>query len=80
MPERCEECDRLWGDHKQAVQKSSRLQERLRRAEIRQDHELVEVLAAQLTILMSEQNRTSETFVQHQARAHSHKREPQTGD
>jgi hypothetical protein len=76
MPERCEECDRLWAEHKQVVQKSFRWQERLRRAEIRQDHELVNAVAAQLTILMSEQDRTSDAFVQHQARAHSGGSEP----
>jgi hypothetical protein len=46
----------------------------------RQDHELVNALTAQLTILMSEQHRTSETLVQHQARAHPRKGEPQTND
>jgi hypothetical protein len=53
---------------------------RTRLAEIRQGHELVNALIAQLTILMSEQNRTSEAFVQHQARAHPRKGELQTGD
>ena len=80
MSDRGEECDRLWGEHKQVVQKGFRLQECLRLAEIRQGHELVNALIAQLTILMSEQNRTSEGFVQHQARAHPRKGELQTGD
>jgi len=77
--DRCPECDRLWREHDEVSQKTFRLEARLIRAQSVQDHDLVEALAARLARLMQEQNRTSEAFAQHQAKAHSRKVGP-SGD
>jgi hypothetical protein len=69
----CEECDRLWREHSEVSQRTLRLEARLRRAELRQDHHVVQALAARLATLMQEQNRTSQAFVEHQAQAHPQK-------
>jgi hypothetical protein len=69
----CEECDRLWREHREVSQRTFRLEARLRRAEARQDHDVVQALAARLASLMQEQNRTSQAFVEHQAKAHPQK-------
>jgi len=67
------ECDRLWREHSEVSQKSFRLEERLRNAELCQDNDLANALARRLVSLMWEQNRTSEAFVEHQASAHPQK-------
>jgi len=69
----CDECDRLWLEHSEVSQKSFRLEAWLRHAELSQDHDLVQALAKRLASLMHEQNRTSEAFVEHQAKAHHQK-------
>jgi hypothetical protein len=71
--QRCPECDRLWREHSEVTQRSFRLEQRLRRAELRQDQDLVQMLVARLASLMQEQNRTSEAFVEHQAKDHPQK-------
>jgi hypothetical protein len=68
----CEECDRLWREHSEASHKSFRVEARLTRAQATQDYDLVRVLATHLASLMHEQNRTSEAFVEHHAKAHAH--------
>jgi hypothetical protein len=73
LDEMCDECDRLWREHSEVSQRSLRLEARLRRAALRQDHDVVQALAARLVSLMQEQNRTSEAFAQHQVQAHPQK-------
>lgn len=51
-------------------QKSVRIEERLLRAELHQDHDLARALAVRLATLARELNRTSEAFVEHQAHVH----------
>lgn len=74
MPSKtCPECDRLWREHSEVSQRSFRLEARLRHAEATQDHNLAQVLAERLADMMREQNRTSEAFVEHQAKDHPQK-------
>jgi len=83
VPERCKECDRLWRDHSEVSQKSFQVEARLRYAQTTQNHDLVQALATRLASLMQDQNRTSEAFVEHQAKAHPHTSAagaPQRGD
>jgi hypothetical protein len=84
MPtENCPECDRLWREHSEVSQRSFRIEARLIRARTIQDHDLVQALAGRLASLMQEQNRTSEAFVEHQAKAHPRKSpagSPRLGD
>jgi hypothetical protein len=49
------------------------LEERLRHAELCQDNDLANALARRLVNLIKEQNRTSEAFVEHQAKDHPQK-------
>ena len=72
-PEPCPECDRLWREHSEVSQRSFRLEERLRHAELCQDNDLANALARRLVSLMQDQNRTSEAFVVHQAKDHPQK-------
>jgi len=54
-------------------QRSFRLEAWLRNAELCQDNDLANALARRLVNLMQEQNRTSEAFVEHQAKDHPQK-------
>jgi hypothetical protein len=56
----CEECDRLWREHREVAQKSFRLEERLRNAELCQDNDLANALAKRMGYLGQEQARTSQ--------------------
>jgi hypothetical protein len=49
LDEMCQECDRLWREHSELT--NLRLEPRLRRAELRQDDDLVKALAEKLTYL-----------------------------
>jgi hypothetical protein len=73
VPDGCKECDRFWREHSEVSHRSFRLEERLRNAELRQDNDLANALARRLVSLMEDQNRTSEAFVEHQAKAHPQK-------
>jgi len=66
----CSECDRLWRQHSEVSQKSFRIEARLVRARAINDDDQVQALAERLASLMQEQNRTSEAFADHQAKAH----------
>ena|SRR5579864_45258 len=54
LRETCQECERLRREFDEAVQKTLRLEERLRHARDCQDHEQVEALAGRLAFLAEE--------------------------
>jgi hypothetical protein len=66
----CEECDRLWRQHSDAIQQSFRLEERLRRGRICQDVRLANSLAAKLEDVAQEAVRTRRALEDHQSQAH----------
>jgi len=68
----CEECDRLWREHSEVSQRSFRLEQWLRNAELCQDQPLVKALATRLATLALQQMRTSEALIKHQAQGHVH--------
>jgi hypothetical protein len=58
MDKTCEECERLWREHGEVTHRNFRLEERLRRAEDRQDDELVRALSAKLATHSAARTRT----------------------
>ena len=70
LREICQECDRLWREYSELAHKSFRFEERLRRAELCQDHDQVKVVAARLAHLAGEQTRLRQALVEHEAQAH----------
>lgn len=68
----CEECHRLWREHGAVAQKTFRTEERLRRAEVCQDHDLARILAEKITHIAQEATRTRKALEEHQAQAHPH--------
>jgi hypothetical protein len=70
--EACQDCKDLWREHGKATQRSLRLEERLRRAEVCQDHDLVRILAEKLRYLALQTTRTRQALEDHQAEAHPH--------
>jgi hypothetical protein len=68
----CEECNRLWREHDEATQKSFRLEQRLRRAELCHDDHLAKALTAKLTYVAQDTARTRQALADHQSQAHPH--------
>lgn len=70
-PERGPECDRLWRELGEVAQRNFRLEERLRCAEDRQDHDLVKGWSEKLANLAREQLRVQRCLAQHEVQAHT---------
>jgi len=67
----CSECDRLWKELSWAAQQSFRLEERLRHAQDRQDHDLVRAISMHLAELAQEHRRTHQALAEHEITAHA---------
>jgi hypothetical protein len=72
----CPECDRLWREIGEVAQRNFRLEERLRHAAVRQDHELTRVLSEKLSDLAQEQAAKYQALSEHEAEHDGHKRPP----
>jgi len=66
MANTCSECDRLWRCWGALTQMQFRLEEILRQAELRQDHDLINALNAKLGYLVQDQERISRALTHHQ--------------
>jgi hypothetical protein len=67
----CPDCNRLWAEYSEVIQKTFRLEERLSQAKLRQDHEQVKALAGRLATLADSQVRLGQELTEHVGRAHS---------
>ena len=67
----CSECDQLWRALGDIAQRHFRWEERLRRAEGRQDLELARALVARLADLARERARMNKALAEHEAREHT---------
>jgi hypothetical protein len=65
--ETCQECERLQREFDEAVEKTFRLEERLRHAELHQDHDQAEALAGRLAYLADEIFRFTRLLIEHEA-------------
>ena len=70
-PQTCPECNRLWQEYSEVIQKSFRLEERLSRAKLHQDDEQVKALTTRLASLAESQTRIGQTLTEHVGQAHS---------
>jgi hypothetical protein len=70
--EACQDCKDLWREHGKVTQRRFRLDERLRRARLCQDHDLARILAEKLAYLARETTRTRQALEDHQVEAHLH--------
>jgi hypothetical protein len=69
----CLECNRLWGEYSNVIQKTFRLEERLSYAKLRQDDEQVKALTARLASLANSQTRLGQALTEHEGQAHSNR-------
>ena len=69
----CPECKRLWRELGQVVQQNFRLEEQLRRAADRRDHDSVAVLSSKLARLPREQLMLQRSLAEHERAAHAQK-------
>jgi len=70
-PNTCPECDRLWQDYNEIIQKAFRLRERLSQAKLMQDFYQAKALTARLAALEDAQTRLSQALTEHISQAHS---------
>ena len=71
LDKNCQECERLWQEYSDVIQKSFRLEERLSRAKLHQDNEQVKALTARLASLADSQTRLGQALTEHVGQAHS---------
>lgn len=71
LRETCQECERLRREFDEAVQKTFRLEERLRHAKVRHDNEQVKPLTERLASLADSQARLGQALAEHVGQAHS---------
>jgi hypothetical protein len=69
-PTSCPECDRLWRSLGEIALRNFRLEERLRRAQERQDCELAKILAEKLANLVREHESAYRALLEHEQRDH----------
>ena len=67
----CPECNRLWGEYSEVIQKSFRLEERLSDAKLRQDDVQVKALTTRLASLAGSQARLGQALTEHVGQAHT---------
>jgi len=67
----CPECNRLWAEYSEVIQKTFRLEERLSRAKLHQDDEQMKALTARLASLADSQTRLGQALTEHVGQAHS---------
>ena len=79
LGETCQECERLRREFDEAVQKTFRLEERLRHAKLRHDNEQAKALAGRLVHLADERMRFYRLLIEHEAQAHSEARRGHIG-
>jgi hypothetical protein len=79
LRETCQECERLRREFDEAIHKTFRLEERLRHAKVRQDHEQAKALAGRLAHLADERMRFYRLLIEHEAEAHSEARRGHAG-
>jgi hypothetical protein len=70
-PETCPECNRLRQEYSEVTEKRFLLEQRLKRAELRQDDEQVKAVGAMLASVADTQRRLSQALTEHVAQAHS---------
>jgi hypothetical protein len=70
-PETCPECNRLRQELSEITEKIFLLEQRLRRAELREDEEQVKAVSGSLTSLVDAQRRLSQEMTEHIGQAHS---------
>ena len=70
-PNTCPECNRLWAEYSEVIQKTFRLEERLNHAKLYGDDEQVKALTARLTALAEAQTRLGKALTEHIGHAHS---------
>ena len=71
MSPECAECNRLWAQYSEVIQKSFRLEARLSRAKARQDHEQTRALTERLRLLADEQTRLGNALTEHVGQVHA---------
>ena len=67
----CPECNRLWAEYSEVIQKTFRLEERINHARLHQDHEQIVAFAERLVTLADSQMRLGQELTEHIGRAHS---------
>ena len=67
----CPECNRLWAEYSDVIQKSFRLEERINRARLHQDYEQIVALSERLVTLAESQMRLGQALTEHVGQAHS---------
>ena len=67
----CPECNRLWAEYSEVIQKTFRLEERISRAKLYQDDGQVKSLTSRLAHLADEQTRLGNAMTEHIGQAHS---------
>jgi hypothetical protein len=78
-PNTCPECERLRREFDEAVQKTFRLEERLRHAKDRQDNAQAKALEVLLAYLAEEMFRLDGLSIEHEAQAHREARRGHAG-
>lgn len=67
----CPECNRLWAEYSDVIQKTFRLEERISHARLHLDHEQIVALAERLITLADSQMRLRQALTEHVGQAHS---------
>jgi len=70
-PEICPECNRLQREQNEVTERSFLLEQRLKRAELRQDDEQVKAIGAMLASVADTQRRLSQALTEHVGQTHS---------
>ena len=70
LRETCQECESLRREFDEAVQKTFRVEERLRHAKVRHDNEQAKALAGRLAYLADERARFNRLLIEHEAQGH----------
>ena len=71
LDKNCQECERLWAEYSEVIQKAFRLEERLSKAKLRQNDEQVKALTGRLASLADSQTRLGQALTEHVGQAHS---------
>ena len=67
----CSECNRLWAEYSEVIQKTFRLEERRSSAKLRQDNEQMKALTGRLASLAESQTRLGQALTEHVGQAHA---------
>jgi hypothetical protein len=67
----CPECNHLWAEYGDVIQKTFRLEERLNDAKLFQDQDQVKALTARLASLADSQTRLGQALTEHIGQTHS---------